>query len=223
MEAKKYITHQVTKRPSGAGIYSEEYSSVLTSRYVKVIVLFALMLISYKICIATDVGYIKSINETANNVLADTVISNADSNKTDSDECYAPVEPNASKSIDSSYAVTLNLLADQNEAIANNMVNSYFDGIDDADSMYRVSKSIKSGTFLATITASPLITVFPLAIASMISPSMKNLHIDPSKLNNAAYVKGYKYQAHYIKKRKLWGCFVEGGTPWCILMGFLIL
>jgi hypothetical protein len=223
MEAKKHITYKVTKGASGNGTYSEEYSSAIMSRYIKVIILFILMLLSYKICVSKDSGYKRSINEKANKMLADTAIRDADTNRTDSDKCFAPAVVNVNRSMDSSYATTLNLLASQNETIVDSIVNSYFDGVNDADSEYKVNKSIKAGAFLMTIVASPLISVFPVAISSIVHPSGKHLHVDAVKLNNPAYMKGYVYQAHYIKKRQLWGAFLEGGTPWCILSAFLLL
>lgn len=225
MEAKKYITHKVTRNELKKGVYSEEYSSVETSLYTKIIILVALLLLSYKICVSKDAGCINLVNKAVSFAIVDRGINFTDSNKMDSTEHFGPVAGNKNNTVDSDALIadTLNFIAQQNKMVTDSMVNSYFDGIDDADSTYRVSKSVKSGTFLLTIIVSPMVTVLPVAVASAIYPSTKHLHVDANKLRNAAYMKGYKYEAHFIKKRKLWGCYFEGGTPWCVLASFLAI
>ena len=101
------------------------------------------------------------------------------------------------------------------------MVDDYLQGVEDAANKYNLKKLHRTGIFVASILFSPLLTVIPVAIASKIPPA--HLKVNASQKNNAAYMKGYKYEAKYIKKRQLWGSLVGGGTPWCIAAGLLLL
>ena len=225
MEAKKQIARKAREHKTGIDSYPKEYSSVLMEHYAKIIILIALMALSYRICLAGSAGYTKSNNALVNITVADTGISTSDSNKMDTAECCRITisNPVSISSKDTASMASLNLVAEQNMVMVDSMLNSYFQGVDAADSTYRVKKIYKSGVFLMTVVVSPLISIFPVAISSIVHPSQKNLHIADAKLNNAAYMKGFDYQAHYIKKRQLWGTFLEGGTPWCMLAAFLLL
>lgn len=222
MKTKKFITALKIKNGS---FYKQNIASKLTG-YGKKTGLIAIMLLSCQIGKSNSLDSNKITNTTMCILIADSANA-ATSNMADSSECANPATGKSVKGLSHSshntMADTLNFVAQQNEAIAGNMVNSYFQGIDDADSAYSIKKSSKAGIVLATIICTPILSFFPVAISSVISPSVKRLHADVSKFKNAAYRKGYRYQAHYIKKRQLWGSYVEGGTPWCIVMGFLTL
>jgi hypothetical protein len=219
MEAKESITNNVTKHTL---IGNSKYSS----GYTKAIILLILLILTYKICISERVGDVILIHNGINRSLGDTNMNMQDSNRADTDACLAPTlyqGVNFKNTEDVAIIDTLNMIEQQNENLVDSMVNSYFRGINFADSTYKIKKLYTSGASLLTILATPLVSVFPVAISSAIFPSVKHLQTNVANLNDKSFVKGYRYEAHYLKKRKLWGSFMVGGTPWCIVMGFLML
>lgn len=187
--------------------------------------LVGILMISYQIGVSKNICLNNYISSKIS-ALEDSVRGTMDSDREDGQACTT--FSNTTETSDVMYlndfsADTLIRSTHQNRDMAYKMVESYFQGVQDANSNFNVKKGHRAGVLVVTAVCSPLLTAIPVAIASGIAPSSKNLHVNPSKLNNASYMRGYKYQAHAIKKKELWGSFVGGGTPWCIVAGFLLL
>jgi hypothetical protein len=103
------------------------------------------------------------------------------------------------------------------------MITSYFHGADDADDHYKAKKSGKGLILATTLLGSPVLGLLPAAICSAISPKRKNLQVPSSKLvTNDPYMRGYKNEAHYIKKRNTWPCYVAASLAWVCVVGFIV-
>lgn len=98
---------------------------------------------------------------------------------------------------------------------ANAMIASYFKGVDDADSNYRVKKSSKAAILLTTLIGGPVAGIIPTIACSAVKPNNKSLNIPSSALvSDDAYMKGYKNEAHFIKKHNTWPCYVLASIVW---------
>lgn len=97
---------------------------------------------------------------------------------------------------------------------ADAMVNSYFRGVYDADSNYKAKKTGKGLIFVTTLITGPVGGLIP-AIACSSMPPKNNLNIPNSPwVSNESYMKGYKSEAHYIKKHNTWPCYIIASIIW---------
>jgi hypothetical protein len=194
--------------------------------YGKATSLFAILILSYQIAVSGPFDSIKIINKILNDTTADTNINKIYSGKSSGIEHVKFLINDGDKSMLSGNIVetdTLNLIAEQNKVVVDSMINSYFTGIDDAANSYSIKKSYQWGILFTTLVFSPLLTIIPVAIASAKFPSSRHMHVtDTSRFNNAAYMKGYEYQAHFIKKRELWGALAGGSTVWLAIVSFIL-
>jgi hypothetical protein len=102
-----------------------------------------------------------------------------------------------------------------NENKAQAIVDSYFKGIDDADSNYKAKKSGKNAILLSTLIGGPLVGIIPTVAVSAVAPNNTNLNIPGSGLvTNDSYMRGYKKEAHYIKKHNTWPYFILASVVW---------
>jgi hypothetical protein len=110
-----------------------------------------------------------------------------------------------------------------NEQKAKAMVNAYFQGIDDADDHYTAKKSGKGLIIATTIIGTPLLGLIPAIACSAKTPGNKNLNIPKSSVvGNDAYIRGYRSEAHYIKKHNTWPCYVLAGILWAGVAGLIL-
>lgn len=226
MEANKMTTQIARRDMVGTVSLLKENSFFQPQHSIKIILLVGLVLLVYKTCLSEGKDSVMTIYKGATMVKIDTSFNTADSNRKDSMVYAAQASYDVCTAADmanGSIQDSLDFIAKENKTTADSMVNSYFLGIEAADTSYRIKKSHKWEVILITAVASPLLSVIPVAIASSTVPEANLLHTDPSMLNNEAYMKGFMYEVHYIKKRSLWAAFVKGGTPWCMIMGFLTL
>jgi hypothetical protein len=116
-------------------------------------------------------------------------------------------------------ADTLNPAFEANQAKVDSMMTLYFRGTDDADNNYKAKKSGKWLIFGATIIGTPVLGLIPAIITSRVQPSAKNLNIPEGALShNTAYIKGYKDEAHDIKKKAIWNHYLTGSSVWAVLL-----
>jgi hypothetical protein len=104
-------------------------------------------------------------------------------------------------------------LADSEDK-AKAMVDAYFQGVYDADSNYKAKKSGKGLILITTLIGGPVAGIIPTVACSATAPK-NNLNIPESKLvGDDSYMKGYKSEAHYIKKHNTWPCYVLASIVW---------
>ncbi|HWY98239.1 MAG TPA: hypothetical protein VNY36_04040 [Bacteroidia bacterium] len=121
-------------------------------------------------------------------------------------------------------ADTLNMLSKVNKATADSMTNFYYLGGHDADNNYTAKKSGKRVVFFTSLIGSPIIGLIPAIISSATYPSVRNLKIrDKNLLHNKAYMKGYRDEAHDIKKRAVWGNYLAGSVVWIAIANIILL
>jgi hypothetical protein len=124
--------------------------------------------------------------------------------------------------VDNSRKDTINMLKNS-VAKAKTMITSYFHGADDADDHYKAKKSGKGLILVTTLLGSPVLGLLPAAVCSAITPKRKNLEVPSSTLvTNDPYMRGYKNEAHYIKKHNTWPCFVAASIVWVCVVGFIV-
>ena len=82
------------------------------------------------------------------------------------------------------------------------------DGMRDAASHYPLKHTGAGGVIAVTI-FSPLIGSIPASICGSAVPKQSNMGLPNPKIyeNNGSYREGYKYQAHQMKKIKVWRAF----------------
>jgi len=118
---------------------------------------------------------------------------------------------------------TLNLLSIPGMTKANNMVRSYFLGMDDADYNYRAKKAATTTIFVTTLIGGPLVGLIPAVACSAKAPSNRNLDVPTSGLvTDDAYMRGYKCEASYIKKHSTWPRYVLASVIWVAVAGFIL-
>ena len=117
-----------------------------------------------------------------------------------------------------------------NEAIAMSnakvvsIVNDYYRGTQDADGGYTAKKSGRRSIFFASLIGTPVLAIIPAIISASTIPKLRNLHIaNDSLLYNAAYMRGYKDEAHDIKKKAVWGNYLAGSVIWIGVVNLLLL
>lgn len=118
---------------------------------------------------------------------------------------------------------TLNMKLARNAVAADTLVASYMRGIYAADYSYRARKSGKRAVIIATLAGTPALGIIPAVICSAKAPAIKHLNIDRKHLNNPAYVNGYRYEAHYIKQKAIWGNYITSTVVWVGLAHFILL
>jgi|SRR6185312_5973917 len=118
---------------------------------------------------------------------------------------------------------SLNIMASAGKIKAQAMIHDFYSGMDDADTNYTRKKSGRVFVMVATLIGTPVLGVIPTAICSMVTPSKKHLGIRNGAPNNEAYLKGYCYEAHYIKKRTLWKNYIISSTMWAGVAQLVIL
>jgi len=108
-------------------------------------------------------------------------------------------------------------------AKAKTMIASYFHGVDDADDNYKAKKSGKGLILVTTLLGSPILGLLPAAVCSSTAPTRKNLDVPSSTLvTNDPYMRGYKSEAHFIKKHNTWPCYVLASIIWVCVVGFIV-
>jgi hypothetical protein len=119
---------------------------------------------------------------------------------------------------------TLNPAFAVNQAKIDSIQSLYFRGTDDADNSYTAKKSGKWIVLGTSIIGTPVLGLIPAVIFSSVCPSARNLHMpDEALSHNPAYVKGYKDEAHDIKKRAVWGHYLAGSAIWLAVMNVAII
>lgn len=84
-------------------------------------------------------------------------------------------------------------------------VEMYTQGIKDAERFYPKKHTGAGGTMATTLVVSGLVGLVPAIVCASQTPKISNLGITNSDLlNNDSYMRGYKEQAHKMKKRKIW-------------------
>lgn len=118
----------------------------------------------------------------------------------------------------------LNAYAKANMVKAQTLVNDYYKGLEDADSSYSGKKSGKGLVFFSTLIGTPVVGVVSTVICSVTKPTKQDLGItNTALLNDNAYMKGYGYEARYIKKRKAWKNYIMASLIWASALQILIL
>lgn len=103
------------------------------------------------------------------------------------------------------------------------IVNDYFKGTQDAGDGYKAKKSGRRAIFFASLLGTPVLAVIPAIITSSTCPRVRNLHVaNDTLLHNTAYMRGYKDEAHDIKKRAIWGYYLAGSVLWVGVVNLLI-
>lgn len=123
-----------------------------------------------------------------------------------------------------SQADTINPEIRFNKLRIDSITRFYYQGIHDADNNYQAKRSGKRAIFFASLIGTPVLSIIPTIISSATCPKIKNLNITDTKmLNNPAYMKGYKDQAHHIKKRTVWGNYLVASFTWLAFANVLLL
>jgi len=121
-------------------------------------------------------------------------------------------------------ADTLNPEIKFNKSRIDSMTKFYYQGTHDADNNYHAQHSGKRAIFFTSLIGTPLLGIIPAIVSSSTRPKLQNLNIkDASLLNNPAYMKGYKDEAHDIKKRLVWGNYVAASVTWLAVANILLL
>ncbi|HTB07102.1 MAG TPA: hypothetical protein VK806_09140 [Bacteroidia bacterium] len=121
-------------------------------------------------------------------------------------------------------ADTLNPAFEANQTKVDSMMTLYFRGTDDADNNYKAKKSCKWLVFGASVIGTPVLGLIPAIITSSVHPSARNLNVpEGALLHNAAYMKGYKDEAHDIKKRAIWNHYLTGSSIWAVVLNVAII
>ena len=119
---------------------------------------------------------------------------------------------------------TLNPAFAANEAKVDSIMSFYFRGTDDADYSYTGKKSGKWIIFGTSIIGTPVLGIIPAIISSSVCPSKRNLNLpDEALSHNPAYLKGYKDEAHDIKKKAIWGGFISGSGIWVAIANIVLI
>ncbi|HXP52813.1 MAG TPA: hypothetical protein VN922_22895 [Bacteroidia bacterium] len=119
---------------------------------------------------------------------------------------------------------TLNEAISISNAKVINIVNDYYRGTQDADGGYTAKKSGRRSIFFASLIGTPVLAIIPAIISASTIPKVRNLHIaNDSLLHNAAYMRGYKDEAHDIKKKAVWGNYLAGSVIWIGVVNLLLL
>jgi hypothetical protein len=117
---------------------------------------------------------------------------------------------------------TLNKIMAMNATLVDSIVSSYFKGIDDADKRYNAHKSGKRAIFFTSLVGGPVTSLIPAIVTSSKAPAPANMHIDDYiMIHDLAYIKGYKYESHCIKKKAIWGNYIAGSVVWVAIVLFL--
>ena len=91
------------------------------------------------------------------------------------------------------------------------MKGMFLKGERDAEKYYYARHGGAGGTFLTTIAVGGLLGLIPAIACSATPPRIDHLMIpDKNMLDNSSYVNGYRYNAHIIKKRRVWSMFGFG-------------
>lgn len=81
----------------------------------------------------------------------------------------------------------------------------YAQGMKDAERFYTKKNTGAGGTMATTLVLSGLIGLIPAGICASQPPKIANLGVSNNDLlNSDSYMRGYKEQAHKMKKRKIW-------------------
>ena len=96
---------------------------------------------------------------------------------------------------------------------------TYEEGTDDALRYYRAENTGAGWTGATVVLISPLFGLIPAVACSNKSPKDFNLNYPESDLmDNWDYATGYRYEAHRIKKKKVWTGFAVGTIIWSALI-----
>lgn len=109
-----------------------------------------------------------------------------------------------------------------NEDKARAMVNDYFRGVDDADDNYKAKKSGKGAIITSTLIGGPIVGIIPTIVCSAAVPNNKNLNVPHSaNVTNSAYMRGFRNEAHYIKRHNTWPRFVLASVVWLAIINII--
>lgn len=136
---------------------------------------------------------------------------------------YASILEEEADTTDVEPGDTLNMKLARNAVAADTLVASYFRGIYAADGNYTARKSGKRMILLTTLVGTPALSIIPAVLCTATAPSVRHLNIDKAHLSNPAYVKGYRYEAKYIKQKAVWGNYITGTVIWVGLAHFILL
>lgn len=134
-------------------------------------------------------------------------------------------EPASNDSVSSAPIIkkTAPMFIPNNEDRARAMVTDYFRGVDDADDNYKAKKSGKTAIMASTLLGGPIAGIIPTIVCSATVPNNKNLNVPHSaNITNDAYMKGYRNEAHYIKRHNTWPRFILASVAWLAAINILI-
>ena len=121
-------------------------------------------------------------------------------------------------------ADTINPEIKFNKLRIDSITKFYYQGMHDADNNYNAKRSGKRAIFFTALIGTPVLGIIPTIVSSSTRPKLKNLNIkDASLLTNPAYMKGYKDEAHQIKKRLVWGNYVAASVTWLAIANIVLL
>ena len=103
----------------------------------------------------------------------------------------------------------------ESEVTALQKIDKYLKGEADADDNFRSKKSYRRAIFLTSLIGGPVAGIIPSAVGAASVPSDSSLNMPKSILvNDDEYVKGYKHEAHCIKKHGTWGRYIVASLIW---------
>ena len=96
---------------------------------------------------------------------------------------------------------------------------TYEDGANDALRYYRAKNTGAGWTGATVALITPLVGLIPAVACSSTPPKDFNLNYPESDLmSNSDYASGYRYEAHRIKKNKVWIGFAVGTIIWSAII-----